>query len=176
MISKDEAKVKLRKAGYSVVDDNAVVTVLVSEKSNIKNIVKDVKEILVKAGYSASFGVRQTNSSLEENTDNDIEDNDSTDINDESVNDIEINVDVDANIDIEADDDIEIIDVDKDENAKQVTKKSKKTSKKKEEDFFDDEDDDNSSSGSQIDLDAFDMDMLLNEESVQFSLEDFGMM
>lgn len=172
MISKDEAKAKLRKAGYSIVDDNAVVTVLVSEKSNIKNIVKDVKEILVKAGYSASFGVRQTNSALEENTDS--ETDESSDVDDMSGAEVIDNVSDD--IDIEADDDIEIIDDDIDKVEKKSTKKVKKTSKKKEEDFFDDEDDDSVESGSQINLDAFDMDMLLNEESVQFSLEDFGMM
>lgn len=167
MISKEEAKAKLRKAGYSVVDDNAVVTVLVSEKSNIKNIVKDVKELLLKADYNASFGIKQTNASLEDSSE-------------ESVDEIDV-IDVDSSDSnsLTAIDDNDNSDTIKEEapKKKETSKRVKKAQKKEEsEEFFDDEDDDIEGASSEINLDAFDMDMLLNEDSVQFSLEDFGMM
>ena len=60
---------------------------------------------------------------------------------------------------------------------KTSVKKEEKTSEKKEEtDYFDDEDEDPENMESKIELDALDMDMLLNEDNIQFSLEDFGMM
>lgn len=59
MISKDEARNKLTKSGYTVVDENSVITVLIPEGGNVKNTVKDIKELFVKIGYEASFGVRQ---------------------------------------------------------------------------------------------------------------------
>ena len=171
MISKEEAKAKLRKAGYSVVDDNAVVTVLVSEKSNIKNIVKDVKELLLKADYDASFGIKQTNASLEDSVE---------DSSEESVDETDV-IDVDSNDSnsLTAIDDNDDSDTIKEEapKKKETSKRAKKAQKKEEsEEFFDDEDDDIEGASSEINLDAFDMDMLLNEDSVQFSLEDFGMM
>lgn len=159
MISKDEAKAKLRKAGYSVVDDNSVITILVPEKTNIKNVVKNVKELFLKNDYQASFGVRQTNSAL--------------DTNDEMLED-ETELE-DSGIDTDEDIDSTVVALG------EKTIKSKGSSKKKakadsEDDFFDDEDENPENADSSITLDEFDMDMLLNEESVQFSLEDFGMM
>ena len=102
MITKEEAKSGLRKAGYNVVDDNSVITVLIREGENIKKTVAGVRELLIKMDYHASFGVKQ-------------------------------------------------------------------------EEFFDEEDEDPDNSFSDIKLTENDMDMLLNEESVQMSLEDLGM-
>lgn len=189
MISKEEAKAKLRKAGYSVVDDNSVITVLVSEKTNIKTVVKNVKEIFIKNDYQASFGVRQTNSALQ--NDENIADEDyegSVETDDETT---------DLAFDGEEGDDVVSQTVQSDtaeldvafENAEKTdAKKAKKSagsakaaksakgSKVEDEEFFDDEDENPDDMNSSITLDEFDMDMLLNEESVQFSLEDFGMM
>ena len=44
MISKEEAKAGLRKAGYSVVDDNSVITVLIKETDQMKKTVSAVRE------------------------------------------------------------------------------------------------------------------------------------
>lgn len=59
MITKDEARNKLVKSGYTVVDENSVLTILIPENGNIKNTVKDIKELFIKIGYEASFGVKQ---------------------------------------------------------------------------------------------------------------------
>lgn len=159
MISKDEAKAKLRKAGYSVVDDNSVITILVPEKTNIKNVVKNVKELFLKNDYQASFGVRQTSSAL--------------DTNDEMLED---ETELEAS-DIDTDEDIDSTVVALGEKTtKSKTSSKKKDKKDSEDDYFDDEDENPENADSSITLDEFDMDMLLNEESVQFSLEDFGMM
>ena len=56
--------------------------------------------------------------------------------------------------------------------AKASKKESTKDSNSDDEGFLDDDDED---SLSDIKIDEDDMDMLLNEESIQFSLEDFGM-
>lgn len=159
MISKDEAKAKLRKAGYSVVDDNSVITILVPEKTNIKNVVKNVKELFLKNDYQASFGVRQTSSAL--------------DTNDEMLED-ETELE-DSGIDTDEDIDSTVVALGE-KTTKSKTSSKKKDKKDSEDDFFDDEDENPENSDSSITLDEFDMDMLLNEESVQFSLEDFGMM
>jgi len=36
-MTKEEAKIKLMKSGYTVVDENSVVTVIIPENGNIKN-------------------------------------------------------------------------------------------------------------------------------------------
>ncbi len=164
MATKEEAKAKLRKAGYSIVDDNAVITVLVSEGSNLKNTVKNVKELLIKIDYKASFGIRQTNSSLDEenielSSDADLMDEDDADILEESTKAVKKS----------KKDSLK-------ESAKAKDIKASKKDKASDDDFFDDEDEDLDSAASSLDLDALDMDMLLNEESVQFSLDDFGLM
>lgn len=161
MISKDEAKAKLRKAGYSVVDDNSVITILVPERTNIKNVVKNVKELFLKNDYQASFGVRQTSSAL--------------DTNDEMLED-ETELEA-SDIDEAEEIDLTVADLsEKEKTTKSKTSSKKKDKKDSEDDFFDDEDENPENADSSITLDEFDMDMLLNEESVQFSLEDFGMM
>ena len=161
MVSKEEAKNKLRKAGYSLAGDNAVITVLVPEGTNIKNVVKNVKEIFVKIGYEASFGVRQTSSDIAEND---------GEVDKEYVNDEEELVE-------EPLEEVLTKPITEKIEKKLSRKKEEKTPVKKEEtDFFDDEDEDLENVDSKIELDALDMDMLLNEDNIQFSLEDFGMM
>ncbi|MCR4749289.1 MAG: hypothetical protein K5877_05695 [Lachnospiraceae bacterium] len=59
MISKEEAKNELRKAGYHVVDDNSVITVLIKETDPIKKTVSNVRELLLSKDYHASFAVKQ---------------------------------------------------------------------------------------------------------------------
>lgn len=151
MATKDEARNKLKKAGYNIVDDNAVITILVPPKTNIKNVVKDVKELMLKIDYKASFGVKQTDASLEENT-----------------------------VEFEGDDEVleeeTIEEVKEAETAKKESTSKIETKKEDADEFFDDEDENLDNIESNINLDSLDMDMLLNEESVQFSLEDFGMM
>lgn len=160
MVSKEEAKIKLRKAGYNLAGDNAVITILVSEGTNIKNVVKNVKEIFVKIGYEASFGVRQTSSDIVEND---------AEAEKDYINEIE---------ELEEESVEELIEkpVEKVERKTSVKKEEKTSEKKEETDYFDDEDEDPENMESKIELDALDMDMLLNEDNIQFSLEDFGMM
>ncbi len=178
MVSKEEAKIKLRKAGYTVAADNAVITILVSEGTNIKNVVKNIKELFLEIGYEASFGVRQTNSDM-----GDVSVNDEEDAFDAITEDVsEDTADVAALADIKEKPFTEDIIVENkaEKKAKKPVAKSKaKVAKSKiveEDDFFDDEDENPEEAVGNIELDAFDMDMLLNEDSVQFSLEDFGMM
>ena len=102
MISKEEAKAGLRKAGYRVVEDNSVITVLIKETDQMKKTVSAVRELLLKMNYHASFSVRQ-------------------------------------------------------------------------EAFLDDDDDDLENAFEDVVIDESDMDMLLNEDSVQMSLEDLGL-
>lgn len=186
MISKEEAKARLKKAGYSVVDDNSVLTIVIPEKGNIKNTVKAVKELFLKIDYNASFGVKQSVNGGESSAEDSIEDEDNFGqggLNDDnSLN--------DNLLDISADD-VHVVDA---SEAKEITETEKKVAKSKssnisskqiankenmpgkdEEDYFDEEDD-LDSEGTDINLNSLDMDMLLNEDSIQFSLEDFGMM
>ncbi len=58
-MTKEEAKQKLRKSGYNVVEDNSVVTVYISPEKSMKNAIRDVKEKLYSWGYNASFGIKQ---------------------------------------------------------------------------------------------------------------------
>ena len=59
MITKEEAKSGLRKAGYYVVDDNSVITVLIQPGANMKKTVSDVRELLYGMDFHASFSVKQ---------------------------------------------------------------------------------------------------------------------
>ena len=102
MITKEEAKSGLRKAGYYVVDDNSVITVLIKETDQMKKTISAVRELLLKMDYHASFSVRQ-------------------------------------------------------------------------EAFLDDDDEDLENAFEDVVIDESDMDMLLNEDSVQMSLEDLGL-
>lgn len=166
MITKEEAKNKLRKAGYSVVEENSVITILISEKASIKNTVKSVKELLLKMDYQASFGVKQHSSNGEEET--------ADDAISESVSEYE-ETGFDSEIEnIETYEEAEI----KTASAAKTKKRSSKKTKDEPvgEDDFLDEEDENLEELDKIKLDEFDMDMMLSEDSVQFSLEDFGLM
>lgn len=59
MISKEEAKQKLRKMGYQVVEDGSIVTILIPVSVSLKTTIQDLKEKLKEIDYEASFGVRQ---------------------------------------------------------------------------------------------------------------------
>ena len=69
MISKDEAKAKIKKAGYNVSVDGSLLTVIIEPGKSIKNTVKELKELFLKIDYNMSFSVKQ--SSLAGNTDTD---------------------------------------------------------------------------------------------------------
>ena len=166
MISKEEAMNKLKKAGYNVVDDNSVLTILIPKEETVKNVVKKLTELFQKIDYKASFGVKQHADAIN-----------SADI-------------PDNNEDIE-DDLLEDADVTQKENNDSLDGKDKKTgnisvSKKdlkndssdnssadSDDGFLDDEDDEQLIEQR---LDNYDMDMLLGEEGIQFSLDDFGML
>lgn len=174
MITKEEAKNKLRKAGYSVVEENSVITILISEKASIKNTVKSVKELLLKMDYQASFGVKQHSSNGEEETAEDailesVSEYEGTDFdseieNSETYEEAEVSTDGEEEI--------------KTASAAKTKKRSAKKTKDEPagEDDFLDEEDENLEELDKIKLDEFDMDMMLSEDSVQFSLEDFGLM
>ncbi len=234
MISKEEAREKIKKAGYNVVDDNSVLTILIPEKASVKNTVKAVKELLLKIDYQASFGVKQHSKSNEEmmaDSEADLSTDIETDFIENETPDIEADfvengmTDIDADLNEEAmgwkttvekksDEKASLAEKKSDEKASLAEKKSgekaslaekksdekaslaekksakktspiektsvKKTPKKvevkeetEEDDFLDDEDE--SFDEGSISLDDYDMDMMLNEKSIQFSLEDFGL-
>jgi len=204
MITKEEAKNKLKKAGYNVVDDNSVLTILISEKASVKNTVKSVKELLLKIDYQASFGVKQHSGSIEETTTDATEFDDTAELLDGEVfEETESNdtADFEGNVNnpIEAEvseESAEVIEepqrvktdsvikekksvVKKQNNTKKTesakNKKKKESLDSEEDEFFDDEDE-NFDKIDSIKLDDLDLDMMLNEDSVQFSLEDFGLM
>ena len=58
-MTKEEAKKKLEHAGYAVIDDNSVVTVLIAPDADFKKTIKEVKDKLTEWGYNASFAIRQ---------------------------------------------------------------------------------------------------------------------
>lgn len=196
MITKEEAINKLKKAGYTVVDEDSVVTIIISEKASVKNTVKNVKELFLKIDYHASFGVKQHSGAADESVGegNQTEEFDTEDMDDYSSSEEEIMIGSPSE---ENEEEAEEIDETALVNEKSVKKtgdsakgkkkstavkktvETQKSSKAKDADkdsdeFFDDEDealDDVST----IKLDDLDMDMMLNEDSVQFSLEDFGL-
>lgn len=198
MITKEDAINKLKKAGYNVVDEDSVITIIISEKSSIKNTVKSVKELFLKIDYQASFGVKQHSGAVNESTgdaddiqsgDFEAEEADGSFEDDSDDNDEEISGSVTEESEEPAEENVEAnIPAKKPakkngETSKSGGKKSsgaKKTSKTKNEnnddneEFFDDEDE-GLDDVSTIKLDDLDMDMMLNGDSVQFSLEDFGL-
>lgn len=170
MINKEDAKAKLRKAGYSVVDDNSVLTVVIPENGSIKNTVKAVRELFIKIDYQASFGVRQHSYATDENSLTD-ENGENADI--DEVDDI----DEAAKIDDAPEDTETVKTVITPENKKKNSKKQEeKNSDEGDEEDYLDEEDDNFDEIDKVNLDDYDMDMMLNAESIQYSLEDFGLM
>ncbi len=157
-MTKEEAKNKLRQAGYTVIDDNSVVTVIIGADGNIKTTIKAVKEKLKALGYEASFSVRQQKdsenfakeaSATEPDTDSYEEESD--------IEDAEISQDAEEPI-LHEEASVE----DKEAADEEVTKDDidKKT---------DDEDDDTEY------FDEEDSAMILGEDAIQFSLDDFGL-
>lgn len=59
MISKEEARQKLKKMGFEVMEDGSVITVLVPNSVQLKSVIKDVKEKLLEMDYTASFEIKQ---------------------------------------------------------------------------------------------------------------------
>ena len=180
-MTKEEARNKLKKLGYTVVDDNSVVTVLIAPGTSMKNTIKTIKDLLDDWGYSASFAIRQHKGADDfvKTSEDDSEDIDMSDENMENLDIVDgddvITDSVRANKGESMEDSTS---GDEDEPIKATRKnKSKTTSKKKtasdepvfmtkdtsgdlgEDEYYDDED----------------SDMLLTEDSIQFSLEDFGL-
>ncbi len=152
-MTKEEAKKKLKAAGYQVTDDNSVVTVLIPEGSSMKNSIKDVRDKLTQWGYNASFSIRQHKGEFETDMSEVTEEADAEDA------DI-VAADIPAE-DVEAKPIAEKIPASvKEEKASDTSDASKESAGEwSDEDYFDEED----------------SDMLLNENSIQFSLEDFGL-
>lgn len=156
-MTKEETKQKLRKSGYNVIDDNSVVTVVIAPEVSMKNAVKDVKDKLSAWGYNASFAIRQQKGAAEiENVEDDevadsLEDTAEIEFEEDEKNDA---VDVAVS---------ELAEVSEAEEIKPTSDKKNDTPKEEEnlneDEYFDEED----------------SDMLLTEESIQFSLEDFGL-
>lgn len=156
-MTKEEAKNKLKKLGYVVGEDNSIVTVLISPGTSMKNTIKAIKDALYDMGYNSSFAVRQHKGS---------EALKSTEDNDE---DIELEVETTEEETFEEESDLNVItDVAKAANKENLSAKKEAINSKESDDSNDDEDDDEY-------YDEEDSDMLLTEDSIQFSLEDFGL-
>ena len=188
MATKEEAKAKLRKAGYSVVDDNSVLTVIIPAKASIKNTVKQVRDLLTGMDYNASFGVRQHDYSSD---DAELSEGSYTEGDENTeVSEAEEEIDLSYSETPEIDEDAKVTEAPKPVQKKSDGKKAaaavesieseredadkKSGSEENDDDFLDDEDE-NFDEIDNVKLDEYDMDMLLNEESIQFSLEDFGL-
>ena len=147
-MTKDEAKIKLRKEGYNVVDDNSVVTVLIAPDASVSKTVKDVEAKLKTLGYEASFAVKQVADGSAIQTDEPDEDAPDGVAETEQDQDTE-----DTAEDTAADGGSDVTEV-----PAEVEDKADQA-----------EEDDSGY------LDDEDSDMLLTEEAVQFSLDDFGL-
>ena len=176
-MTKEEAKQKLKKSGYNVIDDNSVVTVVIAPEMSIKNAIKDVKAKLNMWGYESSFGIKQLKGATEFETAEETQDEtDADDIIDDSA--VGINaatVDL-ADAENEKEEDDAIISKKKSSERKK-TKTDKVDNKTDNVDSDSDSSSDNSAYFDEEDeyYDEEDSDMLLTEESIQFSLEDFGL-
>lgn len=58
-MEKTEAVSKLKKAGYQVLFDSSVVSVVISSGSNLNQEIKKLRAFLQEIGYDASFGIKQ---------------------------------------------------------------------------------------------------------------------
>ncbi len=150
-MTKDEAKIKLRKEGYNVVDDNSVVTVLIAADASISKTVKEVEAKLKACGYEASFAVKQVADGSDIRAEED---------KDDAPGDLE-----DTAIDQETEESEDTVDIASEDKDTEVTEASDKSA-----DNADETDPDDHGY-----LDDEDSDMLLTEEAVQFSLDDFGL-
>ncbi len=64
-MTKDEARQKLKKMGYQVVEDSSVVQVRIPMNTSVLMTTEKIRKILAEAGYEASFGVRQVKNEKE---------------------------------------------------------------------------------------------------------------
>ena len=151
-MTKDEAKHRLRKEGYNVVDDNSVVTVLIPVDASVTKTVKEIEDKLKAYGYEASFAVKQVaDGKAMESASADSEDDLPLDESDENIS------DADENTDATKESEAPALDV-------------------PEADSGDDKPGKEEDNGGEIEyFDEDDSDMLLTEEAVQFSLDDFGL-
>jgi len=58
MISKVEAIQKLKKAGYTVAEDNSLITIMIPAAKYKKTTIGEIKDKLKEIDYNASFSVR----------------------------------------------------------------------------------------------------------------------
>lgn len=155
-MTKEEAKNKLRQIGYTVTNDNSVVTVLIADNGNIRSTVKAVKEKLKEIGYEASFSVRVQKEAENYSNDKSLDDA----VTDGS--DIELSVGPVKDIDPIEDKK----DASDPENEKNDEAVEENTDKKPDEDNADDDTEY---------FDEEDSNMILGEDAIQFSLDDFGL-
>ena len=154
-MTKEEAKQKLRKSGYNVVDDNSVVTVVISADSSMKNAIKDIKDKLNSWGFNSSFGIRQHKGVIEGAEMDETDEALDMELDDENEEIAEEEIENQKKTDAILTNDAEVTD---------TTSANKSATVES-----DDSDDDDEY------YDEEDSDMLLTEESIQFSLEDFGL-
>lgn len=148
-MTKEEAKKKLRASGYNVIDDNSVVTVIISPDTPMKNAIRDIKDKLNSWGYDASFGIRQ-----HKGAEDFISDEEEAELNEDTVNEESVEAEEVEAVE-EAAAEKEVVE----EKVDTTSEASKKEEATDEDEYYDEED----------------SDMLLTEESIQFSLEDFGL-
>lgn len=155
-MTKDEARHKLRKEGYNVVDDNSVVTVLIPADASVKKTVTEIEAKLKAMGYDASFAVKQVADGVVMESDDGLNDQDESDV---------------ADIDIDADE-TGVSAEDEDQSSDNDAASSEEGSDDSAEDAGDTADSEESEPEY---FDDDDSDMLLTEDAVQFSLDDFGL-
>ncbi len=164
-MTKEEARQRLKKLGYNVVDDSSVVTVVIGRDTSFKTALNDVKKKLKELGYNASFSVRQLkdgdvlaesdgsdDSAIADDVDFASENESDTMIDDEASTDADSSILSNTSSEEPEDNPAETKE-DKDSDADNTS------SEDDEPEFFDEED----------------MDMILTEDAVQFSLDDFGL-
>ncbi len=158
-MTKEEAKSRLRKAGYTVSDDNSVVTVIISPDKAVKGVVKEVRDMLKSYGYEASFAVRQ----LRDATGHISDATDAAGTDEDAMDAVYTHDEETASADVPVGDADEDKDdkADKDDSTGVIDEKAgEDTGEAKDDiDYFDDDD----------------SDMILTEDAVQFSLDDFGL-
>ncbi len=161
-MTKEEAKSKLRKAGYQVVDDNSVVTVLLPKDLPFKSNLNDIRKKLTDMGYKASFSVRQLRDGEQSVTDIPQEDADIYSGEEESFDDsaVDMKQTEDAVAEVKSDTD------DASDNTSDTAGEA---------DQSDTPDDDTESGLEQNPGNEDDMSMIISENAVQFSLDDFGL-
>ncbi len=163
-MTKEEAKNRLRKAGYTVSGDNSVVTVIIPPDKAVKGVVKEVRDILKSGGYEASFAVKQLKDASDHAGDEAYEPDYDTDVN--------LDVNADVNTDAKTYDE-EASDSDDQAYVEPVSEPDDESVVKDAGGEMPLKDGEESSDDDYFDED--DSDMILTEDAVQFSLDDFGL-